>query len=240
MKKRTLWTALAVTFVVVAVVAPFTGQNQSAGDIVIGIIGCLAIAALFWWLRGRTDPEAQFRSKSKQRQAKRIKVPDNYTAIDIETTGLDTSTARIIELGAVRIRHGKPVAKFSQLVNPGFPIPADSIRVTGITDKDVRRAPDSTKALRRFLAFIGHDTLIGHNIDAFDMPIIRNEAKRDGLKPPTNQTIDTLSIARHIWPGERNRLVDVIRRLGIAKTESHRAESDAMQTAQTFEAMKRL
>lgn len=238
MKKRTLWIILAIFFAIGGIGC--LGSVDGLGDKIGSFITGLALAAAFAAIAARTDPEARFHRKPRQPKTKGIKVPDNYTAIDIETTGLDTGMARIIELGAVRIRHGKPVAKFSQLVNPGITIPADSTRVTGITDKDVRRAPDSTKALRKFLAFIGHDTLIGHNIDAFDMPIIRNEAKRDGLKPPTNQTIDTLSIARSIWPGERNRLVDVIRRLGIAKTEAHRAESDALQTAQAFEAMKRL
>lgn len=69
---------------------------------------------------------------------------DDYVAIDIETTGLGRS-ARIIELGAVRMRHGRKVASFSQLVNPQIPIPAKVTQITGITDRDVKGKPTMTK-----------------------------------------------------------------------------------------------
>ena len=65
-------------------------------------------------------------------------------AVDIETTGLGRD-ARIIELGAVRIRHGRKVASYSQLVNPQIPIPAKVTQITGITDRDVRHQPPSTR-----------------------------------------------------------------------------------------------
>lgn len=73
-------------------------------------------------------------------------VEDDYVAVDIETTGLGRD-ARIIELGAVRIRHGRKVASYSQLVNPQIPIPAKVTQITGITDRDVRHQPTIDKAL---------------------------------------------------------------------------------------------
>ncbi|RYM96096.1 3'-5' exonuclease [Bifidobacterium animalis] len=240
MKKRTLWTALAVTFVVVAVVGPFTGQNQSAGDIVIGIIGCLAIAALFWWLRGRTDPEARFQARRKAPVATTVRLPDDYTSIDIETTGLDTQNDRIVELGAIRVRNGRPSGSFSQLVNPNVPIPEKTTEITGITANDVIGHPGTVQALASFAAFIGDDILLGHNIRRFDLPMIQAELARNGLPPLQNQTLDTLPLAQSIFPGERNRLVDLIRRLDIAQTESHRAADDALQTAEVYEKLKTL
>lgn len=232
MKKRTLWYILTFILACGTIGCLFSDSpiGDKIGETAVGLILTAALAVL----AAKTDPEARFTRKQK------IQVPDDYTAVDIETTGLDTATSRIVELGAVRVRKGKPVATFSQLVNPGMPIPAKTTQITGIDDDAVKAAPDSKTAMREFLAFIGRDMLIGHNIDSFDMPIIRNEAKRDGLTPPNNPTVDTLPIARQMWPGERNRLVDLIRRLGIAQTEEHRAESDAMQTVQVFEAMKQL
>lgn len=106
-------------------------------------------------------------------------VEDDYVAVDIETTGLGRD-ARIIELGAVRIRHGRKVASFSQLVNPQIPIPAKVTQITGITDRNVRHQPTIDKALPRFYAFCGHDTWIGHNIRRFDLPVIAREAERVG------------------------------------------------------------
>lgn len=167
-------------------------------------------------------------------------VEDDYVAIDIETTGLGRS-ARIIELGAVRIRHGRKVASYSQLVNPQIPIPAKVTQITGITDRDVRHQPTIDKALPRFYAFCGKDTWIGHNIHRFDIPIIKHEAERVGAGIPDISFYDTLEISQVYLPQlDHHRLKDLIRYFGIAKTERHRAADDAAQTAQIFECLKRI
>lgn len=167
-------------------------------------------------------------------------VEDDYVAIDIETTGLGRS-ARIIELGAVRIRHGRKVAEYSQLVNPQIPIPAKVTQITGITDRDVKGKPTIDKALPRFYAFCGKDTWIGHNIHRFDIPIIKHEAERIGAGIPDANFYDTLEISQVYLPQlEHHRLKDLIRYFSIAKNERHRAADDAAQTAQVFECLKRL
>ena len=164
----------------------------------------------------------------------------DYVSIDIETTGLG-SDARIIELGAVRIRHGRKVAEYSQLVNPEVPIPSKVTQITGITDRDVRRQPTISKALPRFLAFCGKDMLLGHNIERFDLPIIAKEAERVGVTMPYVEFVDTLEVSQSLLPQlDRHRVVDLIRYFGIAQTERHRAADDAAQTAQIFEYLKRL
>lgn len=150
-------------------------------------------------------------------------VEDDYVAIDIETTGLGRS-ARIIELGAVRIRHGRKVTQ-----------------ITGITDRDVKGKPTIDKALTKFYAFCGHDTWIGHNIRRFDLPVIAREAERAGVGMPDVSFYDTLEISQTLLPQlDRHRLLDLIRYFGIAKTERHRAADDAVQTAQIFECLKRI
>nr|DAZ43434.1 MAG TPA: DNA polymerase III subunit alpha [Caudoviricetes sp.] len=165
---------------------------------------------------------------------------DDYVAIDIETTGLGRS-ARIIELGAVRMRHGRKVASFSQLVNPQIPIPAKVTQITGITDRNVKGKPTIDKALPKFYAFCGHDTWIGHNIRRFDLPVIAREAERSGAGMPDVSFYDTLEISQTLLPQlDRHRLLDLIRYFGIAKTERHRAADDAAQTAQVFERLKRI
>lgn len=167
-------------------------------------------------------------------------VEDDYVAIDIETTGLGRS-ARIIELGAVRMRHGRKVASFSQLVNPQIPIPAKVTQITGITDRNVKGKPTIDKALPRFYAFCGKDTWIGHNIHRFDIPIIKHEAERVGAGIPDVNFYDTLEISQVYLPQlEHHRLKDLIRYFSIAKNERHRAADDAAQTAQVFECLKRL
>lgn len=167
-------------------------------------------------------------------------VEDDYVAIDIETTGLGRD-ARIIELGAVRVRHGRKVASFSQLVNPQIPIPAKVTQITGITDRDVKGKPTIDKALPRFYAFCGKDTWIGHNIRRFDIPVIAREAQRVGAGMPDVSFYDTMELSQALLPQlDRHRVVDLIRYFHIAKTERHRAADDAAQTAQIFECLKRL
>ena len=167
-------------------------------------------------------------------------VEDDYVAVDIETTGLGRD-ARIIELGAVRIRHGRKVASYSQLVNPQIPIPAKVTQITGITDRDVKGKPTIDKALPRFYAFCGHDTWIGHNIRRFDLPVIAREAERAGVGMPDVSFYDTLEVSQTLLPQlDRHRLLDLIRYFGIAKTERHRAADDAAQTAQVFERLKQI
>lgn len=167
-------------------------------------------------------------------------VEDDYVAIDIETTGLGRS-ARIIELGAVRMRHGRKVASYSQLVNPQIPIPAKVTQITGITDRNVKGKPTIDKALPKFYAFCGQDTWIGHNIHRFDIPIIKHEAERVGAGIPDVNFYDTLEISQVYLPQlEHHRLKDLIRYFSIAKNERHRAADDAAQTAQVFEHLKQL
>lgn len=165
---------------------------------------------------------------------------DDYVAIDIETTGLGRN-ARIIELGAVRIRHGRKVASYSQLVNPQIPIPAKVTQITGIADRDVRHQPTIDKALPRFYAFCGRDTWLGHNIRRFDIPVIAREAQRVGAGMPDVSFYDTMELSQALLPQlDHHRVVDLIRYFGIAKTERHRAADDAAQTAQIFEHLKRI
>lgn len=165
---------------------------------------------------------------------------DDYVAIDIETTGLGRS-ARIIELGAVRMRHGRKVASFSQLVNPQIPIPAKVTQITGITDRDVKGKPTIDKALPKFYAFCGRDTWIGHNIRRFDLPVIAREAQRVGAGMPDVSFYDTMELSQALLPQlDHHRLLDLIRYFGIAKTERHRAADDAAQTAQVFERLKQI
>lgn len=167
-------------------------------------------------------------------------VEDDYVAIDIETTGLGRD-ARIIELGAVRIRRGRKVASYSQLVNLEVPIPAKVTQITGITDRDVKGKPTIDKALPRFYAFCGKDMWIGHNIRRFDIPVIAREAQRVGAGMPDVSFYDTMELSQALLPQlDRHRVVDLIRYFHIAKTERHRAADDAAQTAQIFEYLKRL
>lgn len=112
--------------------------------------------------------------KGKQR---REYVPD-YVLYDLETTGISSLYDEVIEISAVKVRNGKIVDEFSELVNPGRPIPYAASSVNNISDKMVENARSFEKVLPEFLAFAGDDVLAGHNIAGFDMKFLYRDCEK--------------------------------------------------------------
>ena len=103
-------------------------------------------------------------------------VPD-YVLFDLETTGTSCIYDEVIEISAVKVRSGKVVEEFSQLVNPKRPIPYAASMVNHISDEMVANEPDFGQVLPEFLTFAGDDILVGHNIQTFDMKFLSKENK---------------------------------------------------------------
>lgn len=168
------------------------------------------------------------------------RLPKDYIALDLETTGLSAQRDRITEIGAVKIRDGRIADRYAQLVNPGVLISPRITQITGITNAMVEHQPAIEDVLEDFIDFLGDDMIIGHNV-RFDMGFLA-EAEHRKLQFVSNfrrPTLDTMTIDKRLFPTERHRLVDLIRRYGIADTEEHRALSDATQTYQCLEWQRR-
>src|SRR5262249_11292470 len=116
----------------------------------------------------------------------------DYTAIDIETTDIDIKTNEIIELAAVRVRDGQPVAEYNQLIKPLGPISSEAQRIHGITVEMLSDCGSFVDLVSGFLEFIGADVLIAHNGDEFDFKCIKNRLRDCGQIVQTNRTFDTL------------------------------------------------
>ena len=99
-------------------------------------------------------------------------MPDEFVAIDLETTGLDRSSDRITEVGATRFNLAGEAESFQSLVDPGIPIPTMIEDLTGITNADVRGAPTITGVAAELAAFCGSRPVIGQNV-AFDTGFLR-------------------------------------------------------------------
>ena len=97
-----------------------------------------------------------------------------YTVVDLETTGATPGFAKITEIGAVRVVDGEQTATFSQLVNPGVPIPAMITSITGIDDLTVAEAPPIEDVLPRFVEFSADSVLVAHNA-RFDLAFLDYE-----------------------------------------------------------------
>lgn len=104
-------------------------------------------------------------------------VPD-YVLYDLETTGTSSKYDEVVEISAVKVKNGVVTEEFSQLVNPGRPIPSAASAVNHITDDMVAFAPMFDSVLQQFLAFIGDDVLAGHNINRFDMKFLYRDCER--------------------------------------------------------------
>ena len=80
--------------------------------------------------------------------------PADYVTLDLETTGFYPNSCSITEIGAVRVRDRRIVDRFQQLVNPLRPIPAQVVKLTGITDEMVAGLPTIDEVLPRFVSWL--------------------------------------------------------------------------------------
>lgn len=102
--------------------------------------------------------------------------------IDLETTGINISTEKIIEIAIVKILpDGSKHAK-RKLINPQMPIPAASTEIHGITDEMVKNAPTFKQAANEIKQFIENCDLAGYNSNRFDIPMLIEEFLRSGLE----------------------------------------------------------
>ena len=100
---------------------------------------------------------------------------------DIESTGLNPRTDRILELAVVRLEPGGGRTERRWLLNPGVPIPAESTAVHGITDARVRGAPRFEEKAAEILAFFRDCDLGGFGLSKLDVPILEEEFARCGM-----------------------------------------------------------
>lgn len=155
---------------------------------------------------------------------------------DTETTGVRNDKDRIIELAAF-----DPIANrtFCQLINPGFPIPAEASAIHQITDEMVAGAPSFKEVAESFIAFCPPETvLIAHNNDAFDKLFLEQECKRSGLEFPQFRFIDTLKWARKYRSDLPRHTLQSLREVyGFPANQAHRALDDVIVLHQVFSAM---
>lgn len=153
----------------------------------------------------------------------------SIVALDLETTGLDTKTDAILEIGARRFDGSRVEDEFTTLINPGRHIPEFITGLTGISDEMVRQAPHVRDVANQLSGFVGDLPILGHNIP-FDLSFL----KRYGLFE-LNERIDTYDIASILLPSaSRYNLGALVQQLGIALPATHRALDDARATHGVF------
>ena len=168
-----------------------------------------------------------------------------YVVLDTETTGLEVRQGhRLIEIGCVEVA-GRQVTEhsFHEYVNPERQVDEGAFQVHGISDKMLADKPLFSKIARPFLDFIQGSTLIIHNA-AFDLGFLNAELQRLNLgriEDYVEKIIDSLLMAREMFPGKRNNLDALCDRLGVnnGHRQFHGALLDAQILAEVYLAMTR-
>ncbi|MEY8415789.1 PolC-type DNA polymerase III [Tissierella praeacuta] len=156
-----------------------------------------------------------------------------YIVFDIETTGLSPINDMITEIGAVKIKDGKVIDTYSQLINPERPIPELITKITGITDEMVKDKPTIKDVILDFINFIGDDVLVAHNA-TFDVGFIREKIKLVNMEL-NNPVLDTLELSRAVFPSLKSHKLNLIaKHLNVSLVNHHRAVDDATATSEIF------
>ncbi|MDY0088117.1 MAG: helicase C-terminal domain-containing protein [Coriobacteriia bacterium] len=147
---------------------------------------------------------------------------DEVVLVDIETTGFDPARDGLIEIAAARMSGPEVLETFSTLVDPGRDLPAEIVRLTGITAADLEGAPAPDVAAEALAAFVGGRDMVAHNA-SFDRSFLEHIAGKGRF---SGEWIDTLQLALIAFPRlTSHRLRDLSQAFG-GEAPSHRAADD--------------
>lgn len=161
---------------------------------------------------------------------------DDYVVFDLETTGFDPKTNKIIEIGALKYQNNKLVDSLDILVNPECPIPYEITNITGIDNEMVNNEKTIEEALPKFLEFIGSLPLVAHN-SSFDLSFIEENINRLNLPMIQNTNIDTVYLSRRYIPTHNHKL-ETLKHYFKLDYGSHRSLEDCYTTNYVYEYCK--
>ena len=154
-----------------------------------------------------------------------------YVVFDVETTGLSAVYDTIIELAAVKMHKGNIIDTFDEFIDPGHPLSNTTIELTGITDDMVHGSKSEAEVLAMFKEFTGDAILVAHNA-SFDIGFLNTSYHKKGMPIATNPVIDTLELARFLYPEfKRFGLGVLTKKFNVALEQHHRAIFDSEATA---------
>lgn len=161
--------------------------------------------------------------------------------LDTETTGLSPEHGdKLVSIGAVELVNGKVGSSFYAEIDPLRPVPAEVSAIHGLTNEKLKDAPAFFEVAPAFLDFIKDSPLVIHNA-RFDMAFINAELTAAGFDPvAADRIIDTLPMAKRLFPSERVNLDALCERFDVSLKERmlHGALLDARLLASVYLRMK--
>ena len=156
-----------------------------------------------------------------------------YAILDIESTGGKFNEEGIMEIAIHRFDGHQVVDQFISLVNPEREIQPFVAKLTGINNKMLRSAPKFHEIAKRIVEITQDATLVAHNAQ-FDYRILRTEFRRLGYDFQ-RKSLCTVDLSQKLIPeAESHSLGKLVRSLGIAVSDRHRANGDALATLKLF------
>ena len=156
-----------------------------------------------------------------------------YAILDIETTGGKYNEEGITEIAIHKFDGDKVVDKFISLVNPEKEIQPFVVKLTGINNNMLRTAPKFHEVAKRIVEITKDTVLVAHNAQ-FDYRILRTEFRRLGYNFE-RKSLCTVDLSKTLLPdAESHSLGKLVRSLGIAVSDRHRANGDAIATLKLF------
>ena len=158
-----------------------------------------------------------------------------YVVFDTETTGLNANDGEeLIEIGAVKVKNNQIIDRFDELIKPSKLISSKISEITSITNEMVKDKDTELNVLKRFITWIGNDSvLVAHNAN-FDLSFVKMAYLKYDLGLFNYTVIDTLGLSRFITPAEKyHNLTVLMDRYEIEWDEDkhHRADYDSEGTA---------
>jgi DNA polymerase-3 subunit epsilon len=157
-----------------------------------------------------------------------------YSILDIESTGGKYNEEGIMEISIYRFDGREVTDQFSSLINPERRIQPFVVKLTGINEKMLKGAPKFYELAKRIIEITEGTTIVAHNAQ-FDYRILRTEFRRLGYDFQ-RKTLCTVELSKRLIPdAESHSLGKLVRSLGIAVSDRHRAQGDALATLKLFE-----
>lgn len=172
-----------------------------------------------------------------------VAIPEQLIFMDVETTGLDPTRDRVIEVFLLALARSGRVCEFGTLINPGCPIPSRITELTGLTDAHVANAPGEEEVARKIRDFMGNGTPVAHNLP-FDRRFLNAMFGRNNLTELSAAGLDTLVLSRQLFPrlcifprgGGSHRLSNLMYFFGLEQSyaNAHRAKEDVLLLVEVF------
>jgi DNA polymerase-3 subunit epsilon len=165
----------------------------------------------------------------------KLKLDRPLAVFDIEATGVNPRTDRIVELALVRLMPNKSRTTHAFRVNPGIPIPPEATAIHGISDADVAACPPFVTLAEEILKLFEGCDLGGYNVARFDIPLLEEEFLRVGMKFAMNdrRILDAQRIFHKREP--RDLTAALAFYCGEMHLDAHGAEADVDATIRVLE-----